>query len=203
MNRLYIDSHPNKKYQDSFRSKYTRLKRKCKDVESIYKVSLEIENSINKLQSIELSKTKYNIELFGWQKTQKTLLNNVDAILENIKRPLDKSTYRYKASFNITLDNIEHIKGYSLLQKLGFYNRQTNPNGVVKDHRFSIKSGILLNIPPKYLGHIDNCEFLTYEDNLVKSSNNSISLDDFCHLTNYSLPEGITAQQWATVVRGD
>jgi len=43
----------------------------------------------------------------------------------------------------------------------------------------SIKSGKLLGIEPERLGNINNCEFLTYNDNLKKSSNNMYSLEEF------------------------
>ena len=194
MTSLYINSHVNKKYQSSFRNKYTRLKKKCKTLSLVHLVSSEIENSINKLERLhynkDISNNRYRIELFGWQKAQKTLLSNLDLILSSLKdEEIDKSSYRYKAKFNITLDNIEDIKGYELLQRLGYYNKDSNSKGVVKDHRLSIKTGITLKIPPNYLGNINNCEFLTYKDNITKSSNNSILLEEFCKLTNFPLPE--------------
>ena len=83
------------------------------------------------------------------------------------------------------MDNIEYVKGYDLLQRIGFYNKNTNPNGVVRDHRFSIKSGIIANIPPEFLGNINNCEFLPHKNNLIKSDKNSISLEEFCRITKY------------------
>lgn len=94
------------------------------------------------------------------------------------KDKLTSSQYRYKARFIITPENIKEIKGYKLLQKLGFYNKDTNPNGVVMDHRYSIYDGIKNNIDPSILGKIKNCEFLYYQDNLRKSKTSSISLSE-------------------------
>lgn len=187
-NNLINNSH---KHRTSFISKFKRLKKKCKTVPNIIKVSKEIENSILKLELLkstnQISNTKYNTEMFGWLRTQQELLNILDVLLDNLKveNIVDNQSYRYKARFNITIDNISDIKGYNKLQELGFYNKNNNPNGVVKDHRFSIKSGLVLNIPPEYLGNINNCEFLTHKDNILKSSNNSLTFEEFCKLTNY------------------
>lgn len=90
-------------------------------------------------------------------------------------------SYRYLARFIITPQNVSLIKGYELLQKNGYYNKD-NPNGVVKDHRFSIYDGQSLGINPRLLGNIYNCEFLSFKDNLRKGRNSSISLEEFNNL---------------------
>lgn len=86
--------------------------------------------------------------------------------------------YRYLASFQILPSNIRYIKGFELLEQLGWYHPQTNPNGVVKDHRLSVKYGFDNNIEPSIVGHLANCEFLRCADNTRKSSNSSITLKD-------------------------
>lgn len=87
-----------------------------------------------------------------------------------------KAKYRYRARFIFSNPkDLLRVKGYSLLVKFGFYNKKTNPNGVVKDHRLSIKYGIDHKIDPAILGHLANCEFLLYKDNIQKSSNSSIT----------------------------
>jgi hypothetical protein len=62
-----------------------------------------------------------------------------------------------------------------LLEK-GKYNKDSNPNGVVKDHMISIKYGEDNSVDPQIIGHIMNCEFLSNIDNLKKSSDCSLSL---------------------------
>jgi hypothetical protein len=85
-------------------------------------------------------------------------------------------SYRYLASFKITPYNIRHIRGYHLLLEKGKYNKDSNPNGVVKDHMISIKYGEDNSVDPQIIGHIMNCEFLSNIDNLKKSSDCSLSL---------------------------
>lgn len=186
----------NSKLKGIYKSNLEKLKSNYATVEGLIRTSKRIDNTLLKLESMkgnsDTSNRTLKRHIIIWKQIQKDLFNLLEVLLDKIDREekLDKSTYRYKASFDITIDNISSIKGYSLLQKLGFYNRNTNPNGVVKDHRFSIKSGQILNIPPEYLGNINNCEFLTYSDNLKKSSNNSISFEEFCRLTSYCPARG-------------
>lgn len=95
----------------------------------------------------------------------------------------DSSRYRYKARFrfNSVLD-FKKVKGYNLLQKYGFYNKISNPNGVVKDHRFSIAEGIRQNKDPYILGNLHNCEFLLYKDNILKRDRCSITYEELLRL---------------------
>jgi hypothetical protein len=164
------------------------ISRDCKSMPGLMQASDRISNTINKLFYLkatkQISKKKYTIEITVWQRAQKELYKNylillLDAQSRDAETENQKGSYRYKARFDITVENIHLVKGYDLLCKVGVYNRQNNPTGVVKDHRFSIKSGKLLGLDPRRLGNINNCEFLTYNDNLKKSSNNSISLEEF------------------------
>lgn len=86
------------------------------------------------------------------------------------------SRYRYDCRFKIDATNISLIKGYDLLLQNGLYSEQ-NPNGVVKDHRVSVKYGYDNDVPAEMIGHIKNCEFLRFRDNLAKSKGCSLSLE--------------------------
>lgn len=112
-----------------------------------------------------------------------------DAIEEQLNKESkeDASRYRYKARFrfNSILD-FKKVKGYNLLQKYGFYNKNTNPSGVVKDHRFSIAEGIRRNIDPYILGSLYNCEFLLYKDNILKRDRCSISYEQLLNICDTS-----------------
>lgn len=179
-----------------FNNKVLTILNKCTSVTAILTESKALQEEVSNIQA-ELSclcPTKNNraykkckLKLKRAVKAQKSLGNAAQAILASAQEDasLNKQSYRYKARFVINGENISYIKGYELLQKVGFYNRINNPLGVVRDHRFSIKSGMDLNIPPEYLGNISNCEFLLFKDNLVKSSSNSISLEEFCELSGY------------------
>lgn len=105
-----------------------------------------------------------------------------------IKYKSSKSRYRYEARFKFYMStDLSKIKGYALLQDKGFYNRNTNPNGCVLDHRLSIHYGIQNNIAPTIIGHLANCEFLSYSDNLIKSSTSSVTLEQLLEeINNYS-----------------
>jgi len=177
-----------------FNNKLFGILNKCNTLENIIVESKKLQKEINELrktlkslQKESRAHYKASLNLKRFTKIQKSIGNIAQALLASVieDETLDKKSYRYKARFIITIDNISYIKGYELLQKVGFYSRQYNPLGVVRDHRFSIKAGIDLNIPPEYLGNINNCEFLYSKDNLVKSSNNSISFQEFCSITGY------------------
>ena len=93
-------------------------------------------------------------------------------------KTLSKQEYRYRTRFKISPRDLPNIKGYDKLLQFGYYNKDTNPNGVVKDHRYSIKNGLENNIEPETLGQLHNCEFLTFQENLQKSSKSSITLTE-------------------------
>ena len=99
-----------------------------------------------------------------------------------------KANYRYLARFKFYIStDLSKIKGYDLLKKLGFYNKDNNSQGCVLDHRLSIHYGLTNKIEPHILGHLCNCEFLSYSDNLLKSSNSSITYEQLLEeITNYS-----------------
>lgn len=88
-----------------------------------------------------------------------------------------KDYYRNCCRF-ILDENIELIDGYNLLKKYGWYKKDLNEFGVVKDHKYSINQGYLNRIDPKIMSHPMNCEFLFFRDNLKKSDQCSISFDE-------------------------
>lgn len=88
----------------------------------------------------------------------------------------DKVRYRYLCSFRLDPLQLSKIKGYGLLVKHGWYNRETNPSGVVKDHRFSVNIGWKLKVDPEIMSHPANCELLLNADNIRKSDACSVTL---------------------------
>lgn len=180
------------KYNKRAKRLFKSIRFKAKK-QGLQKASEYLEAKILELKNRNLSNRQYRINISIYEKVQSELHKILPVLVEQlyVYSKIDKSSYRYKARFTITLDNISEIKGYNLLQKYGYYNKNTNPTGVVKDHRFSIKSGIDAKIPPKYLGNINNCEFLLYKDNILKSSKNSISFNEFCSLTGYNPASGV------------
>jgi hypothetical protein len=74
------------------------------------------------------------------------------------------------------------IIGSNFIKESGFYNKN-NKKGLVRDHRYSRRSGFENMVFPEILRHPYNCEFITHSDNVRKQQNkainsNSISLED-------------------------
>jgi hypothetical protein len=69
------------------------------------------------------------------------------------------------------------IIGGEKIKDFGFYNGKTNKNGLVRDHRFSRKSGFDLGIFPEILRHPVNCELISHGDNIRKRQSKSINAD--------------------------
>ncbi len=98
------------------------------------------------------------------------------------KNKLNISEYRYLCSFKLSEIPLNKVKGFNQLIKYGFYNKDNNYNGIVKDHRISIKYGYDNNINPIIIGHPANCEFLLFQDNLRKSFSCSIDLTSLINI---------------------
>ena len=49
---------------------------------------------------------------------------------------------------------------------------------MVKDHRYSVYNGFINKIAPEILAHPANCEYMFALPNIIKSSNNSITLEE-------------------------
>ena len=70
---------------------------------------------------------------------------------------------------------------FSLIEKNGWYkakNHGDNLNGVSRDHMYSIMEGFRNNIDPDIISHPANCKLLLHNDNVSKSDNCSITIDE-------------------------
>jgi hypothetical protein len=63
------------------------------------------------------------------------------------------------------------------VNKIGFYNGKTNKKGLVRDHRFSRKSGFEMLVFPEIIRHPINCEFISHGENIRKSQSKEINGD--------------------------
>ena len=111
-----------------------------------------------------------------------------------------KLQYRKKMEalgYWISLDNRTDIKDYyikanwidrmfdliicnrqkKLLSECGVFNNRNNPNGVVRDHMLSRRTGFELGVFPEILRHPANCEILTLKDNIKKKRTKYIDGD--------------------------
>ena len=102
-------------------------------------------------------------------------------LLPEFKRT-DADRYRYLCSFNIHPSDLYRVAGYDLLVKVGYFNKDTNPGGVVKDHRLSINTAYTGKLNPDLVKHPANCEFLTVSDNARKGARDSLTIPDLLHL---------------------
>jgi hypothetical protein len=74
------------------------------------------------------------------------------------------------------------VIGSNLVKERGFYNKN-NKKGLVRDHRYSRRSGFENMIFPEIIRHPYNCELISHSDNIRKQQNktidsNSITLED-------------------------
>jgi hypothetical protein len=84
--------------------------------------------------------------------------------------------YREISNWNCNVLNFG-IVGVEKIKEFGFYNGKTNKNGLVRDHRFSRKSGFDLGVFPEILRHPVNCELISHGDNIRKRQSKSINAD--------------------------
>jgi len=89
--------------------------------------------------------------------------------------------YRQLCEFDFDLKDYPDKFNFKLIKDFGWYkakNRGDNPNGVNRDHMYSIKDGFVNNISPEIIKHPANCELVLHQDNLKKHTNSSISLNE-------------------------
>jgi len=72
----------------------------------------------------------------------------------------------------------------NLINENGWYNNHQNPNGVSRDHMFSISNGWKMNIPPRILRHPANCKLMLFEENNKKGGRSSINIDELLRKIN-------------------
>jgi len=94
---------------------------------------------------------------------------------EGIKR------YRQLCDFKFSLNDFPDRFNFQLIKEYGWYkakNRGDNPNGVNRDHMYSVKDGYINNIDPLIISHPANCQLITHEDNIKKKSKSVITLEE-------------------------
>ena len=174
----------------------TILKKKIETIETLfYDSSIKFKSFRQQKQHYKYNKNPnmefyYKVQIRTFSKLLKLLILYKEELINtsleeqniNLNTPSKEIksiiSYRNKCRFKLKLEELQYIKGYSLLEKYGWYNRETNPTGVVKDHRISVKFGYDNNLDPYLLSNSANCEFLTFTDNLKKSSKCSISYEE-------------------------
>ncbi len=89
--------------------------------------------------------------------------------------------YRQLCEFKFNLNDYPNYFDFSLIKKYGWYrakNRGDVPNGVNRDHMYSIKDGFINNIDPSIISHPANCQLLLHNDNIKKKNKSSITFNE-------------------------
>jgi hypothetical protein len=74
-------------------------------------------------------------------------------------------------------DLIDDEKQIQLLNEHGVFNSWKNKKGIVRDHKYSRRSGFNNGVFPEILRHPCNCQLLTHADNTKKKSSRYIDAD--------------------------
>lgn len=91
--------------------------------------------------------------------------------------------YRQLCEFNFNLSDYPTEFNFGLIKKHGWYtakNRGDNKNGVSRDHMYSIKEGFINGVLPEIIKHPANCELITQNENNLKKTKCSITLEELC-----------------------
>lgn len=89
--------------------------------------------------------------------------------------------YRRACSFKFNLADYPNEFDFNLINQYGWYspkNKKDNPNGVTRDHMYSVREGLANNVSPWLLAHPANCKLMLHLDNLAKWKKSSITLDE-------------------------
>ncbi|CAK0751140.1 hypothetical protein CCP3SC1AL1_1830007 [Gammaproteobacteria bacterium] len=95
--------------------------------------------------------------------------------------------YRQLCEFKFNVFHFPNKFDLKLIEEFGWYkakNRGDNPNGVSRDHMYSVKEGYLNNIDPYIISHPANCMLMKHNDNNKKNINCSISLEELNNKIN-------------------
>ena len=79
--------------------------------------------------------------------------------------------------FKFDVENFPDEFNLNLINIFGWFGTE-NPNGLTHDHMLSISYGWKRDISPKIISHPANCQLMLYEENIEKSSNSSLSIED-------------------------
>lgn len=89
--------------------------------------------------------------------------------------------YRQLCRFKFKLSDFPDEFKFDIIEEFGWYkakNRGDNPNGVSRDHMYSISEGFKNKVDPYYISHPVNCRLMRHKDNNKKNGKCSITLDN-------------------------
>jgi len=83
----------------------------------------------------------------------------------------------YKLSINWNHRIMKTVELPNDLKIVGLYNVHSNPNGYVRDHKFSVFHAYKNKVFPRIVRHPCNCEIMLYTENSAKRAKSSITLE--------------------------
>lgn len=92
-----------------------------------------------------------------------------------------KHYYRLQCQFNFALSDFPDEFDFDLIRKYGWYkakNKGNNPNGVSRDHMYSVMEGYRNNVDPSIISHPANCRLIRHNDNISKLDGSTITLEE-------------------------
>lgn len=100
---------------------------------------------------------------------------------ERKNRTSDGTMRQYKAAcaFTFSMKDYPEEFDFALIKRYGWYsakNYKNNPNGVTRDHMYSIKEGYKNKVSPLLISHPANCKLMRQHDNMRKQIKCSITL---------------------------
>lgn len=93
------------------------------------------------------------------------------------KERTEYEQYYFDCSFKFNVYEYPNIFNLELLNKYGWYHPVKNPNGISRDHKFSISEGFKNNIDSKIISHVLNCDLIIHKTNNKKNTSCSIDLE--------------------------
>jgi len=109
-------------------------------------------------------------------KQRATLMSTLER--QGLVRTDEKEIYKVACSFKFNIFQYPEIPGYNMLLEQGVFNSRTKKHGVVRDHIVSKEFGWRNQVPPEIISHPANCQFISNEDNIKKSANCDMSLEE-------------------------
>lgn len=131
---------------------------------------------INHKYNLNINQPTSSFSVLGLKLRQSKRNNNYQKIE-------DYNQYRLLCQFRFSKNVYPLIDGYNLLKDRGIWSK-SNPNGVSRDHKVSIKYGFEHNIDPNIISHPANCEFISQRENASKGADCSITLAELLTTIN-------------------
>jgi len=99
-----------------------------------------------------------------------------------------RKLYKRLCGFNFALNSYPNEFDFDLINKYGWYkakNHGDNPNGVSRDHCYSIDEGFKNLVDPYIISHPANCILIQQRKNASKHTKSNISIEDLIEKIKY------------------